>query len=238
MIEYLNVGDISIEVAFKDIKNIHLSVYPPSGQVRIAAPERMDLDTIRLYAISKMSWIRKNQKIFQNQERETPREYLNLESHYVWGQRYLLKIIEEEQAPDVELKHKHLILTIRPGADQEKREAIVSAWYRDELRDKAKPIFEKWEKTLKVNPNEIIVRWMKTKWGSCNPETKNILLNTELAKKPEICLEYIIIHELIHLIEPKHNMDFEILMDKYMPHWKEIRDELNRAPLGHVDWDY
>jgi len=238
MFKQIEIGDISVEVEFKDIKNIHLSVYPPTGRVRIAAPERMDLDTIRLYAISKINWIKKNQKNFQNQERETPREYLNLESHYVWGQRYLLKIIEEEQAPGVELKHKKLILTVRSGTNQDKRESIISYWYRDELRDKAAPLFEKWEKILKVKPNKIIVRWMKTKWGSCNPKTGNILLNTELAKKPIICLEYIILHELVHLIEPHHNANFVSLMDKYLPHWKHIRDELNRAPLGHVNWEY
>jgi len=238
MIEQIDIGDISVEVEFKDIKNIHLSVYPPTGRVRIAAPERMDLDTIRLYAISKIKWIKKNQKNFQNQERETPREYLNLESHYVWGQRYLLKVIEKEKVPGVEITHKNMILTVRSGTDQEKRESIISAWYRDELRDKAAPLFEKWENILKVKPNKIIVRWMKTKWGSCNPKTGNILLNTELAKKPIIFLEYIILHELVHLLEPHHNANFVSLMDRYMPHWKHIRDELNRAPLGHVDWEY
>ncbi|MHA1278612.1 MAG: M48 family metallopeptidase [Candidatus Helarchaeota archaeon] len=238
MTDQIDIGDISVEVEFKDIKNIHLSVYPPSGRVRIAAPERMDLDTIRLYAISKIDWIKKQQKLFQNQQRETPREYLDLESHYVWGQRYMLNIIEENRAPSVELSHKQMVLTIRPGSDQEKREVVVSAWYRDELREKASPLFNKWENILKVKPNKIIVRWMKTKWGSCNPQSGNILLNTELAKKPIICLEYIIIHELLHLIEPRHNANFLMLMDKYLPHWEHIKDELNRAPLGHVDWEY
>ncbi len=238
MIENIKIGVNIIEVEFKDIKNIHLSVYPPDGRVRIAAPKRMDLDMIRLYAISKIDWIKKQQKSFRNQKRETPREYINLESHYVWGQRFLMEIIEEEKVPSVELTHKSMILRIRPGTDQKKREAIVSEWYRDQIREKSAPLFEKWENVLKVRPNKIIVRWMKTKWGSFNPESKNILLNTELAKKPEICLEYIILHELIHLIEPRHNGNFVLLMDKYMPHWKHIRNELNHAPLGHVDWEY
>ena len=234
----MEIGDISIEVEFKDIKNIHLSVHPPTGRVRIAAPERMNLEIVRLYAISKINWIRKHQKNFNAQERETPREYLDIESHYVWGHRYLLKIVEEKKPPKIELIHKQMVLTIRPGTDQEKRESIVSAWYRDEIRKKAAPIFEKWEEILGVKVNKIIVRWMKTKWGSCNPKSRNIHLNTELAKKPEACLEYIIIHELIHLVEPYHNANFVLLMGKYLPHWKQIRDELNRAPLGHVDWEY
>ncbi len=131
-----------------------------------------------------------------------------------------------------------MILTIRPGSDQEKRESVVSAWYRDEIRKTAAPLFEKWESTLGVKANKIIIQWMKTKWGSCNPQSGNIHLNTELAKKPKTCLEYIIIHELIHLREPTHNAYFVSLMDKYLPNWKHIRDELNRAPLGHVDWGY
>ncbi len=209
---------------FKAIKNIHLSVYPPDGNVRVAAPERMDLDTIRLYVISKLGWIKQQQRKFQAQKRETPREYLDIESHYVWGKRYLLKIVEAEQAPSVELKHDQLILTVRPGSDLRKREEVVSAWYRDEIRRVAPPLIEKWEDKLGVKANKIIVQWMKTKWGSCNPLSKNIHLNTELAKKPEICLEYIIIHELIHLIEPNHNTYFISLMDKYLPNWKYVRE--------------
>lgn len=238
MIEKMEIGDISIDVEFKDIKNIHLSVHPPTGRVRIAAPERMNLEVIRLYAISKIDWIKKHQKNFIAQERETPREYLDIESHYVWGHRYLLKIIEENQPPKFELKYKQMVLTIRKGTNQEKRESIVSAWYRDEIRNKAAPIFEKWEEILGVKANKVIVRWMKTKWGSCNPKSRNIHLNTELAKKPEACLEYIIIHELVHLVEPHHNANFVLLLDKYLPQWKHIREELNRAPLGHVDWEY
>ncbi|QRN82038.1 M48 family metallopeptidase [Chloroflexota bacterium] len=238
MADKILIGEIPVEVEFKAIKNIHLSVYPPDGDVRVAAPERMDLDIIRLYIISKIGWIKQQQRKFQAQKRETPREYLDIESHYVWGKRYLLNIIEADQAPSVQLKHDQLILTVRPGSDLRKREEVVAAWYREEIRRIAAPLFEKWEDKLGVNANKIIVQWMKTKWGSCNPVSKNIHLNTELAKKPEICLEYIIIHELIHLIEPSHNAYFISLMDEYMPNWKYVRDELNRAPLGHVEWGY
>lgn len=238
MVEKIDIGGISVDVIFKDIKNIHLSVYPPNGRIRVAAPERMELETIRLYVISKISWVKKQQRKFETQDRETPREFLDIESHYVWGKRYLLKIIEEEQAPSVELKHNLMILTVRPGSDYDKRESVVSAWYRDELRKTAAPLIEKWENKLGVKANKIIVQWMKTKWGSCNHQSGNIHFNTELGKKPKTCLEYIVIHELIHLIEPSHNANFIALMDKYLPNWKHVRNELNQAPLGHVDWDY
>jgi predicted metal-dependent hydrolase len=238
MTEQIDVGGIPVEVVFKDIKNLHLSVYPPAGRVRIAAPSRMNLDTIRVYAISKLDWIRKQQVKLQEQQRETQREYLDRESHYIWGKRYLLTVVEVERTPSVILHHSEMELTIRPGSDTAKREEIVSAWYRDELRAAMLPYFEKWETTLSVKANQVIVRRMKTKWGSCNPHTRNIHLNSELAKKPPMCLEYVIVHELMHLLEPTHNQRFVTLMDKFMPEWRHRRDELNRAPLGHVEWEY
>jgi hypothetical protein len=238
MTDQIDVGGISVDVVFKDIKNVHLSVHPPTGRVRIAAPERMNIDTIRVYAISKLDWIKRQQKKLQEQERETPREYLDRESHYVWGRRYLLRVNEEDQAPSVELRHNQMVLTVRSGSDTEKREAVVAAWYRDQLRYAMVPLIEKWEIALGVKANRIIVRRMKTKWGSCNPLSCNIHLNSELAKKPRECLEYIIVHEMMHLLEPTHNAAFVSLMDKFMPQWRQLRDELNRAPLAHEDWDY
>lgn len=238
IIRHIEIGGIPVDVVFKDIKNIHLSVHPPSGRVRIAAPARMKLDTIRVYAISKIDWIKKQQRKFQEQERETRREYLDRESHYVWGKRYLLKVNEENQVPSVELKHSQIVLAVRPGASMAKREAIVTAWYRDQVRDAVVPLIEKWAPALDVEVNSIIVRRMKTKWGSCNPHTRNIHINSELAKKPRECLEYVLVHEMVHLLEPSHNANFISLMDKFMPQWRHIRDELNRAPLGHVDWEY
>jgi predicted metal-dependent hydrolase len=234
----IDVGGITIDVVFKDIKNVHLSVHPPTGRVRISAPARMSLDTLRVYAISRIDWIKKQQKKFQEQERETRREYLDRESHYVWGKRYLLKLQEESRTPSVELKHSQMILKVRPGASMEKREAVVFAWYRDLIRDAAGPLIAKWEQTLGVRANRVIVQRMKTKWGSCNPHTHNIHINPELAKKPRECLEYVLVHELVHLLEPSHNATFVGLMDQYLPQWRHIRDELNRAPLGHVDWEY
>lgn len=234
----IDVGGIPVDVVFKDIKNIHLSVHPPTGRVRISAPERMKMETLRVYAISKLGWIRQQQKRHRAQERETKREYIDRESHFVWGRRYLLKVLERDHAPSVELRHSQMILTVRPGSGLEKREAIVSAWYREQLRSVIEPMIAKWERSLDVKVNRCFIQRMKTKWGSCNPRRRNIRLNTELAKKPRACLEYVVVHELMHLLEPHHNERFISLMDQFMPQWRHIRDELNREPLGHVDWDY
>jgi predicted metal-dependent hydrolase len=234
----IDVGGMTVDVVFKNIKNVHLSVHPPTGRIRISAPTRMNLDTIRVYAISKINWIKKHQKKFQEQERETRREYLDRESHYVWGKRYLLRVREKNRTPSIELKHNEMILTVRPGALMEKREAVVTAWYRDQVRDAVTPLIEKWEPLLGVKANRIIVRRMRTRWGSCTSARRTIRLNTELAKKPPECLEYVIVHELVHLLEPSHNATFISLMDKFMPQWRHYRDELNRAPLGHVEWEY
>jgi predicted metal-dependent hydrolase len=234
----IDVGGISVDVVFKDIKNVHLSVHPPTGRVRISAPARMSLDTLRVYAISKIDWIKKHQSKFRAQERETRRDYVDRESHYVWGKRYLLKVQEANRAPSVELKHNQMFLTVRPGAGREKREAVVTAWYRDQVRDAVTPLLEKWEPILGVHANQIIVRRMRTRWGSCTSGRRIIRLNTELAKKPPECLEYVLVHELVHLLEPSHNATFISLMDQFMPHWRHLRDELNRAPLGHVEWEY
>lgn len=238
MADQINVGDISVDVIFKDIKNVHLSVYPPTGRVRIAAPTRMSLDTIRLYVIAKLDWIKKQQTKLQSQQRETPREYLDRESHYVWGRRYLLKVKEANQTPTVELKHNQMVLTVRADAEREKKEDMVASWYREQLRLAMSPLITKWETLIGVKSNRVFVQRMKTKWGSCNPRTRSIRLNSELAKKSPECLEYVIVHELVHLLEPTHNQRFVALMDKLMPQWRQFRDELNRMPLSHAEWEY
>lgn len=234
----IELGNIIIEVDQKDIKNIHLSVYPPDGKVKIAAPERMDLDTIRVFAISKLSWIKKQQEIFKNQERETPREYLTKESHYFHGKRYLLKVIEQNAIPKVILKHNEIELFVRPNTSLEKRKEIIDEWYRSELKNITPKLIEKWEKKIGVQANEIGIRKMRTKWGTCNTEAKRIWLNLELAKKPLECLEYIIVHELVHLLERKHNDVFVSYMNEFLPKWRFYRDELNRLPFRHTDWKY
>ena len=236
MVSQIKLGDIVVDVVLKNIKNVHLSVHPPSGRVRIAAPEHMNLDTVRVFAVSKLAWIQKQQKKLREQERETPREYLDRESHYVWGKRYLLRIIERDGAPAVELKAGSMILRVRPGASADARGAIVSKWYREQLKMAIPDLLAKWEPIVGENAERVFVQKMKTKWGTCNPVRRSIRLNTDLAKKPPQYLEYILVHELTHLLEKTHNDRFTALMDRFMPQWREYREMLNTSPLTHEDW--
>lgn len=232
------LGNISIAVEQKEIKNIHLSVYPPDGRVRIAAPSAMDLDTIRIFAISKLDWIKNQQEALQAQEREPPRTYVNRESHYFMGKRYLLKIKEKAAKPHIEIDHKYIHLYVRPGSSATKRKEVMEAWYRAELKKRVPALITKWEKVIGVESQEFGIKKMRTKWGTCNTRAKRIWLNLELAKKPQECLEYIIVHELVHLLERSHNARFVGFMDEFMPKWRFHRDELNRLPYSHVDWGY
>jgi hypothetical protein len=237
--EQITINDLVIDVVRKDIKNVHLAVYPPTGRVRIAAPLTMNEDAIRLFAISKLAWIKRNQREFENQERIPPREYKQRESHYFQGNRYLLNIVETDQSPKVVLKNKKFIeLHIKPNTSTAKRHEILTEWHRSELKKSIPPLIEKWEKILNVKVNEWYVKQMKTKWGSCNIEKKRIWLNLELAKKPEHCLEYIIVHEMVHLLERHHNDRFLYFMDTYLPNWRKLKDELNKLPVSHADWSY
>lgn len=238
MVTLLELGDVSVEVVRKEIKNLHLSVHPPAGRVRISAPMRMNLDAVRVFAISKLGWIRQQQRRLREQVRETPREYLDLESHYVWGSRYLLKVVEGAGPAAVELSHSHMHLRVPAGAGEEKRRSVVEGWYRDQVKRSATPLIAKWEPLLGVQAGRLLVRRMKTKWGSCHPATRIIRLNTELAKKPTECLEYIVVHELVHLIEPTHGQRFTDLMDRFLPRWRFSRDVLNKLPVSHSEWDY
>lgn len=236
--QQLELGNIVIDVEHKDIKNIHLSVYPPNGKVHISAPNRMDLDTIRVFAISKLQWIKKQQEAFKKQQRETPREYLTRESHYFLGKRYLLKVVHSTTSSKVVKKHKEIELHVRPETTVEKRKEILDEWYRQELKELLPDIISKWEQTIGVQINKFGIKKMKTKWGTCNADAKRIWLNLELAKKPVECIEYIVVHELVHLIERKHNERFITLMNEFMPKWKFFKDELNRLPFSHLDWRY
>ncbi len=238
MVTRIELGEIAVDVVKKDIKNVHLSVYPPAGRVRISAPLRMDLDTIRVFAISKLGWIKQQRKKMGGQERETPREYLDRESHYVWGKRYLLKVIEKEAAPEVELKHNQMLLQTRPGMNEEKKQAVLDEWYRAQLKEAVAPLIAKWEPLMRVTVERVFVQRMKTKWGSCSPGSASIRLNTDLARKPRECLEYIIVHEMAHLLEPTHSSRFIALMDHYMPNWRFQREVLNRLPVRHESWEY
>lgn len=234
----IELGDITVEVVKKDIRNVHLSVYPPTGRVRISAPAQMSLDTIRVFAISKLGWIKQQQQKLREQERETPREYLDRESHYVWGKRYLLKIVEQDAAPIVSLQHSTLWLQVRPGTDEARKQAVVAEWYRGQLKEAATPLIAKWEPLMGVKVARFFVQHMKTRWGSCNPSAGSIRLNSELAKKPPECLEYIVVHEMVHLLEPTHNQRFVAIMDRLLPQWQSHRDSLNRLPVRHEDWGY
>lgn len=238
MTTQLQLGDIAVDVVLKDIKNVHLSVYPPGGKLRISAPLRMSLNTIRVYAISKLGWIKSQQKKLREQERETQREYLDRESHYVWGKRYLLKVIEQDASPDVELKHDKLLLQIRPQSSRAQKNAVLESWYRKTLKEAVEPLIAKWEPLMGVKIARFFVQRMKTKWGGCSPGARNIRLNTELAKKPPECLEYIVVHEMVHLLEPTHNSRFIASMDQFMPKWRFYREELNRLPVRHEKWGY
>lgn len=238
MVAQIELGDMRIEVLRKDIKNLHLSVLPPHGRVRVAAPRQINLDTIRVFVISKLEWIRRQQRKMDAQEREAPREYLDRESHYVWGRRYLLKRIEEKAAPSVELRHSRLVLQVRPGTDEARSREILEVWYREQIRVAVPSLIAKWEPVMGVKVGRVFVQRMKTRWGSCNPESQSIRLNTDLAKKPPECLEYIMVHEMAHLLEPTHNPRFRSLMNLFMPQSQHLKDELNRLPVRHENWDY
>lgn len=227
--EKIIINNIEIELTKKNIKNLHLSVHPPDGRVKISAPQYMDTDTIRLFAISKLSWIRKQQKKFINQERQPEREYVSGESHYFLGQRYLLNVIyTNKRKQGVEIRNKKYIdLYVRENTPKYLRERAMTEWYRRELKKLIPTIIAKWEPIIGVEVNEFGVKKMKTRWGSCNPKAKRIWLNLELVKKSPTCIEYVVVHEMTHLLERKHNERFIAYMDKFLPNWRAIKAELN-----------
>jgi predicted metal-dependent hydrolase len=227
----LDIGGISIDVIFKDIKNVHLSVHPPTGRVRIAAPRRMSLEAIRLFGISKIDWIKRHQEQFKQQPRETPREYIERESHYVWGRRYLLRIKEEGSKPSVSLGSRTLELTLPQGTPFNQREEVLTAWYRAELRERATPVLAKWARQLNVELRHFYIQRMRTKWGSSNPARQTVRLNLELAKFAPECLDYVALHEIAHFVAPDHSERFIALLSRYMPGWRTVRNRLNEGPL-------
>ena len=238
MQKQLQIAELDIDVVYKGVKNVHLSVYPPSGKVRMTVPQRTNIETVRAYAISKLDWIRKRRAEMQKQERETARDFRDRESHYLWGQRYLLRVVERPGAPEVRVTPKRLTLGVHPGTGEERKGEALAKFYRDQVRERALPLIAEWEPKLGVRHTRLFVQRMKTRWGSCTQSTGSIRLNTELAKKPASCLEYIIVHELIHLIEPTHNDRFRSLMNRHLPDWPERRRELNRLPVRHEEWRY
>lgn len=237
--DVIHIGDIEIQVVRKDIKHLHLAVYPPAGRVRVSAPARLDDEAVRLAVVPRLGWIRRQRAKFAEQERQSRREFVTGESHYVQGRRYRLDVVEGRGRAGVRVANAStLALQVRPGADQAKRERTLQAWYRQLLREQIPPLIAKWEPVMGVDVAEWRIKRMKTRWGSCNTAARRIWLNLELAKKPASCLEYIVVHEMVHLLERRHNDRFRAYMDKFLPQWRLQRDELNRAPLAHEEWEY
>jgi predicted metal-dependent hydrolase len=231
------VSNLMIDTIRKDIKNMHLGVYPPYGRIRVAAPLKTSDETIRLFVISRMLWIRKQQLKFLEQERQTQREYVAGESHYFFGNRYRLNIIHADTQPRIEIRRKtHIDLYIRADTTTKKRQAIFETFYRSELRKLVPGLLAKWQKKVGVQVDEVKIRKMKTKWGTCNPNDGRIWLNLELAKKTPRCIDYVFVHELIHLVEKKHSERFMGLLKSALPNWQHIKDELNKQPLGYSTW--
>ena len=228
-----------MEVVRKDIKNLHLGVYPPNGRVRVAAPLRLDDNAVRVAVISRLGWIRRQQAEFEQQGRQSQRELVTGESHYFEGRRYRLDVNEFDGRPKVRLiNNTTMMIRVRPGSDRDAREAVLHRWYRGQFRGRLPALLEKWEPKIGVRVAEVRIKKMKTLWGSCNKDARRIWLNLELVKKQASCLEYIVVHEMVHLIEWSHNDRFWDLMDSHMPQWRLHRDALNLAPLAHEDWRY
>jgi len=227
----IQLGDLSIEVTWKAVKNVHLSVHPPDGRVTLVAPSETRLEVARAYAISRLGWIREQRQRFAGQAREEPRRFVERESHYLWGRRHLLKIVERDAKPGVVLDHKRITLFVRPGSDLQKKAEVIHAWHKALLHGVVPDLIAKWEPKLGVRVNGYFLQRMKTKWGSCNHEAGHIRLNTELVKKPKDLLEYVIVHEMAHLIEPTHSERFLALLDQHYPTWREARMELNELPI-------
>ena len=236
MTEIIELGEIKIQVTRKAIKNVHLSVHPPEGRVTLVAPTETRLDVARAYAISRLGWIRQQQESLRSQARETPRQFIERESHYLWGRRYLLTVIEQETKPYVSLDHKRITLSVRPSSSLAKRAQVMHEWHKSLLHEFLPPLIQKWEAKLNVKVSGYFLQRMKTKWGSCNHEKQHVRLNTELVKKPKDLLEYVVVHEMIHLIEPTHNNRFISILDEHFPSWRNARAEINELPLTAEVW--
>lgn len=236
MSETIQIGEVSIQVTRKAVKNVHLSVHPPDGRVTLVAPSATRLDVARAYAISRLGWIRQQQELLRNQARETPRRFVERESHYLWGRRHLLSIAHRDAKPCVSVDHKRITLTVRPSSDSGKRAEILHDWHKALLHAMIPPLIQKWEPRLKVKVVHYFLQRMKTKWGSCNHREGHIRLNTELVKKPKDLLEYVIVHEMTHLREPTHSERFTAILAEHYPTWREARAELNELPLSAEVW--
>lgn len=231
------MSDIRVEVVRKPIKNLHLSVHPPEGRVRVSAPLHIDDEAVRLAVVSKLPWIRRHQKIFADQPRQSQREMVSGESHYFLGRRYRLSVTEGDGPNRITLNGtSDLRMHLRPGTDRDRREQLLNAWYRRHMKELLPDLISKWQPVVGVQVTDWGVKKMKTRWGSCNTRDHRVWLNLELAKKPLRCIEYVLVHEMVHLLERKHSDRFRELMDDFLPQWRLYRDELNQAPLAHEGW--
>ena len=238
-IRHFTVSGIKVEVVRKDIKNLHLGVYPPNGRVRVAVPLVVSDEAVRLAVIDKLGWIKRQKTKFAEQPRQSQREMVNGESHYFLGQRYRLRVHEQDAPARVVVRGvARLDLFVRPGSSAEQREAALLRWHREQLKTLIATLLEKWQPVLGVQVEGWGVKKMKTKWGSCNPVSRRVWFNLELAKKPVLCLEYIVVHELVHLLERHHNDRFTALVEAHAPHWRQYREMLSKSPLGHEEWAY
>lgn len=237
MTETIRLGDIRVALTRKNVKHVHLSVHPPSGRVTLVAPQGTRPEVARAYAASKLGWIREQQAKLRGQARETPRRLVTRESHYLWGTRYLLSVVERDGKPFVTMDHRRITLTVRPGSSGEKRAAVMHAWHKMLLHEAIPRFIRRWEPRLGVRVSAYFVQRMKTKWGACNHQAGTIRLNTELVKKPKDLLEYVVVHEMLHLIESTHSERFVALLDEHYPTWRDARAELNDLPLAAEDWN-
>jgi len=236
---YIEVSDIQVEVVRKAIKNLHLAVYPPEGRVRVAVPLHVTDENVRLAVITKLGWIKKQQTNFKDQPRQSQREMVSGESHYFMGRRYLLNVVQRHGRHEITIENNtRMTLYVQPGTSERNKEKVLLEWYRRQLKTLIPDLIAKWEPVIGVQVRQWGIKKMKTRWGACNIAEKRIWLNLELAKKPPECLVYILVHEMVHLLERHHNDRFKTLMDRLMPQWRLYRKELNRAPLAHEEWYY
>jgi len=235
----IDVRGTAVDVVHKDIKHVYIRVYPPNGRVRVSAPHRFERRAVRMAVISRLGWIHRQRAKFLDQDRQPRPEFVTGESHFFGGRRYRLDVTEQSGPPSVRLvDNSTMAMCVRPGADRNVREAVLDRWYRRHLRNRLPVLVAKWEPEMGVRVNEVRIRKMKTRWGTCNPDARRIWLNLELARKPASCLEYVVVHEMVHLIERRHNDRFRKLMDRFMPLWRSHRDDLNRAPLPRANGRY
>lgn len=230
MSETIRLGEIAIRVTRKDIKHVHLSVHPPTGRVTLVAPTDTRLDVARAYAATRIGWIRDKQTKLRGQARELPRRFVTRESHYLWGRRYLLSVVERDGKPSVAVDHRRITLSVRPGSSKSKKAQVIHEWHKSLLHAAVRPLIAEWSQKLDIDVSAYFLQRMKTKWGSCNHRSGHIRLNTELVKKPKDLLEYVVVHELAHLIEPSHGDRFVAVLNRHYPHWREARAELNALP--------